>query len=69
MRDSPNEKRSSFYFLEVAVIATVALLVTVSFAPHQGGPTFVRSPTVLDETAPPALEPALQSLDGVTQHG
>ena len=69
MRDNADDKRSRFYVLEVAIIAAVALLLTVSFTPRQGAPTPAQSPAVFHDTTPATLEPALQILDGVTHHG
>lgn len=69
MRDTADDKRSRFYVLEVAIIAAVALLLTVSFTPPQRAPTSAQSPAALHDTAPAALEPALQILDAVTDHG
>ena len=47
MRDNADDKRSRFYILEVAIIAAVALLFTVSLTPHQGAPTSAQSPAAL----------------------
>jgi len=69
MRDNPNGNRSRFYFLEVVVIAAVALLFTVSFIPHQGPAASTQPMDASHDTAPAAVEPALQILDGVTHHG
>ncbi len=69
MRYNTDDKRSRFYVLEVAIIAAVALLLTISLTPPQGAPTPAPSPAALHDTAPATLEPALQILDGVTHHG
>lgn len=69
MRGHAQEKQSTRRLVGIAAIGAAVLLFTASFTRYESTKTSAQPPAASEDIERAPLEPALRSLNGVTQHG